>query len=536
VALDVDLSLWNYRRFDDSRPAHVRITDGFTALLGVNNAGKSSLLRFFYEFRNLFDALQDPSQIGTFANALTGARVLNATPTVLPGERPWHTENDRPIRIDLTVRDSDEGALGPQEAPYTVRFEIDQNNSYASAQLLDHTGQVVEPNSSWSTFTDPSSPHGVLGAGASKFRFEPLAAASRAFTKTLYAGSFRNVVTTGSGTYYDLTIGDAFISQFAHLRSGTDPIANEAVDTAVQELARIFDYGRLEVNAAPDGASLQVMTDGRSRRTSELGAGFTQFLMLIVNVLVRKPTFLLIDEPETALHASLQLDFLTTLGRGCSHGVLYSTHSAGLAHAAADRIYSVQRSGASSRVDEYEATPALPQFLGQLGFEGSAALGFRAVLLVEGVTEVRTIQQWLRLYGKEHEVVLIPLGGGNLIKAGAAHELAQLTRLGVPVAALIDSEKRASDEALAGGRQAFVDDAIQLGIDVHILHRRATENYLTAAAVKAELGPDAAALSEFQALKDAGKPWGKRSNWRIAARMTSADLAETDLGAFLQGL
>lgn len=536
MTLDVDIALFNYRPFSDAHPARFRFADGFTALLGINNAGKSSLLRFFYEFRPLFAQLSDQSQIGVLADILSGRRGLGSGPVLLPGERPWHTENERPMRLEVTVRDSIAGAFGDQDDPLTLRLTIPRDGSRATAMIV-HNGQALAQHASWITVSHATFASGqALSAGQLVLDFAPLAAAFMAFSGCMYAGSFRNVITAGSANYYDLNIGDAFIANYAELRSGNDPAANEAVNVAVSEIARIFGYNQLEVNAAPDARSLQLMVDGRSRRTSEVGAGFTQFLMLIVNVLVKKPTFLLIDEPETGLHATLQLDFLTALGRGCSHGILFSTHSTGLAHAAADRIYTVQREGLSSQVNLYESAPALPQLLGQLGYEGTPAFGFRRVLLVEGVTEVRTLQQWLRLFRLEHEVLLIPMGGGNLIKAGSAPELFELTRMGVPTHALIDSEKASAEDPLAAGRAAFASEAEELGIQVHVLERRATENYLTDSAVKAELGPTAAALGHYEKLKDAQEPWGKRSNWRIASRMTIADLEATDLGRFIADL
>ena len=55
--MEVELTLKNYRCFSDENPVCISIRNGFTALVGVNNSGKSSLLRFFYEFRDLLAQL-----------------------------------------------------------------------------------------------------------------------------------------------------------------------------------------------------------------------------------------------------------------------------------------------------------------------------------------------------------------------------------------------------------------------------------------------------------------------------------------------
>jgi recombinational DNA repair ATPase RecF len=66
--MQIDLTLRNYRCFPDTRPMRISLGSGLTAFIGVNNSGKSSLLKFFYEFRNLFSLLSAPQ--GGIINAL----------------------------------------------------------------------------------------------------------------------------------------------------------------------------------------------------------------------------------------------------------------------------------------------------------------------------------------------------------------------------------------------------------------------------------------------------------------------------------
>lgn len=57
VAVAVEVTLKNYRCFPEQHPARFVLGDGITAFIGTNHAGKSSLLKFFYEFRQLFEIL-----------------------------------------------------------------------------------------------------------------------------------------------------------------------------------------------------------------------------------------------------------------------------------------------------------------------------------------------------------------------------------------------------------------------------------------------------------------------------------------------
>src|SRR6266849_3839293 len=75
--MDIELTIKNYRCFSDEKPARILIKPGFTAFLGINNSGKSSLLKFFYEFRNLFQLLSDTAII-TFPDTRQTIRLVGS--------------------------------------------------------------------------------------------------------------------------------------------------------------------------------------------------------------------------------------------------------------------------------------------------------------------------------------------------------------------------------------------------------------------------------------------------------------------------
>ena len=70
-----------------------------------------------------------------------------------------------------------------------------------------------------------------------------------------------------------------------------------------------------------------------------------------------------------------------------------------------------------------ETIPRLSEFLGELSFSGYKELGFDKILLVEGPTDVTTVQEFLRILQKDHMVVLLPLCGSSLINASAEPQL-----------------------------------------------------------------------------------------------------------------
>ena len=204
--------------------------------------------------------------------------------------------------------------------------------------------------------------------------------------RVMYIGPFRNAINVGGqGSYYDIQTGDSFIRAFADYKSGASPEWNEAVYSLIQDIKRIFGFESLDINPTNEYQSLQLTVDGRSYRLAEQGAGLSHFILVLINVLVRRPSFLLIDEPETNLHASLQLDFLQTLTRYTDYGIIFATHSMGLARSAADTIYTLAKPvGGTSSLRPYGDDRELVTLLGQLSFDRRPDLdSVRSCLLKE---------------------------------------------------------------------------------------------------------------------------------------------------------
>lgn len=530
LSVSLKLELKNFRAFDDQKPACWELTDGFVAFVGVNNSGKSSLLRFFHEARNVFTAFAEPSNN------------RGATEAMFSGNRP-----------EIGFQ-----SVADVAEVYCNRNTRDMTATFSLAPLTDQR-EVLEPSSvcfQWHRPTGAVTAHleveglqvdfqdwaGNLKAvqvtrGQRRFKVD-LSRYQSAFddlARAMYLGPFRNAVNMGGAAeYYDLQIGEQFIAAWDQYKTGNNRAHNRAAIAVERQLQGIFGLEKLEINAAPGNATLQIIADDEPYQLQEQGAGLAQFILVMAFVATRRPSYILIDEPELNLHPSLQLDFLTTLASHCERGVAFATHSLGLARSVGQNIYSVQASAGGGReVRPLAATRDYAQFLGELSLSGYTELGFSKVLLVEGTTEVPTLQRWLRLYGIEHEVVLLPLGGASLINANSSGPLAEISRITSDVYVIIDSERKSAQEELGKDRQGFIRACQDLGFRTHTLERRALENYFTDAAVKAIKGDKYRALGTFEALTDVQPTWSKNENWRIAAEMTRDDLDATDIGAFL---
>ena len=279
-----------------------------------------------------------------------------------------------------------------------------------------------------------------------------------ALSKIIYIGSFRNAINIGGNqNYYDMTIGQQFISLWDEYKSGDSKTAINTSLKLTHDIKTIFGFTSLEINASKDNQTLHIIVDDKPYRLEEVGSGLAQFILILANIAIKQPSWILIDEPELNLHPSLQIDFLTTLASYATEGIVFSTHNIGLARSSAETIYSfrIDEKG-QNEVRDFETISRLSEFLGQLSYSGYKDIGFGKVLLVEGSSEVKTIQQFLRKYGKDHKIVLLSLGGSDLIKASSSYELEEIKRITTGnISALIDSELESSDDVLSRDRQAF---------------------------------------------------------------------------------
>lgn len=547
--MQVKITIKNYRCFSDSNPARIIIRNGFTAFIGINNSGKSSLLKFFYEFRNVFFLLSNSTNL---ANSLNGQSQSFSFPVeVLDSQEVFCNTNNRDLEIDFEfIQEANDIKEERLQALERIVLVVPRNNTYKA--YMYHKNNIL--NSSSYIFNldktellaqmkESNNMHAKLDI---KHIFETFSDLS----KTFYIGPFRNAISVlpklSSGymeeidnnhlKYYDIKIGRDLIRQWGESKTGSNKSRNRAIIQLTEDIKRIFSIEKLEINASNDNQSLKLFIEEQVYNLSEVGSGLAQFIIVMANLLIEKPTYILIDEPELNLNPVLQLDFLTTLGQYANQGVLFATHNLGLARASAEYIYTVRQSEQGSLVNDYEKSPSLPELLGELSFSTYKEFGFDKILLVEGPSEIKTIQQFLRKYGQDHNIVLLPLGGSALINGSSKYELEEIKRISENIFALIDSEKTSSNQNLSKEREDFINNCEEIGIDCHILEYRAIENYFTDEAIKKAKGDNFQALQSYQLLKDMKNGWNKSENWRIAKEMSKEDLEKTDLGEFLKRL
>lgn len=515
----MDITVKNYRSFSDEHPLRINVQDGVIALVGPNNTGKSNVLKFFYELRSLF------SELRNVAFYINGGRFTTHFQGVMNQEEPFNKFNDKKIEIIFSFKNTE------------TQVSIIRSNRHSNVTSFNVSGRNVNPSRSPELSINNNRVL-LTQNGEEIFNIEELTKQMELLMNCIYFPAFRNVINVGTRTdYFDISVGEGFIRQWNQFIGGNEPAIREKCIQIQRDLKEIFDYQALQIRGNPENNDVIVDIDDKSYRLTELGAGMAQFVLVFINAAVKQPSYILIDEPELNLHPKLQIDFISRLLKYTRNGIIFSTHSLGLAHTTAQTIYSVYKHDKyTSIIKPFDATTSFAEFLGELNFSNFSTLGLKKLLLVEGPTDVQVFHVFLRKLHKYQDVLIWPLGGSSLINKDTSLQLSELHRIGpgVQIHCWIDSEKGSSAAKLSADREAFVENCREQGINVTVSEKRAIENYFPHT-IAQTINPTI--VSPMQDYDQLPPTWIKGSNWRMAEKIDlTTDLADTDLKTFLESL
>lgn len=533
--MHIDIKLSGYRCFSPQKPAVFELREDILALIGINNSGKSALLRSLYELRDVFVQL---STLKDIAEAVqTGLGYARVNEIGDPTDIFWHHSNeDASMEISLPeIRATSSNAFWRA----TIRLPRTAPSTYVLV-LHGFDGSPLQNITSFGTEETGGVEAKILALNGVRGDISHLLKALGLLARCFYCPSVRHATPfaadTPSGKLYDIYVGKPFIEAWNRNQQGGGKEATEIVDSIVSDIQRLFRYNRLSIHSASHNRDLLIVANGKSLRLTDLGTGISQFIVLLGNIAFAKPTWILIDEPETNLHPALQLQFVQAVAARAGIGVIFATHSIGLARQVADRIYTFSQIESESIVKAINETPNLAQLVGELSF-GRIDFSARKLLLVEGQHDVLTFEAFLSAVNKEHEFAIIALGGRSGISAKRLPEFHHILALNLSVFAIIDSERDSQAAPLTTDRADFVSMCEKLGIPCHVLERRAIENYFTERAILVALGKTHyRQLDPYESLKQHQHHWHKRDNWRIARALRWEEIKNTDLGTWLQEL
>lgn len=220
----VELTLKNYKCFSESKPVKIGIKSGFTALIGMNNSGKSSLLKFFYEFRQIWNQLstklkkfqnnndQDFLEFRTHLLGLTTTTSLNE----INGFS--HHGNERPLSVEFKLfyknksSESIENTIYPDR--FTILVENDEGNSIKCKLKLYLGKQEIIIKQ-----LDENNKFCKIEGETRRMDLSAILECMSVLSQCRYFGAHRHSTPIGGGDYYDLKTGSTLIKHWGYYKS-----------------------------------------------------------------------------------------------------------------------------------------------------------------------------------------------------------------------------------------------------------------------------------------------------------------------------
>ena len=529
--MKIKITAKNYRCFTEKNPLEFEVSIGDTiGFIGVNNAGKSTPHRFIYEFRNLFYELQRPDFYCSFLDKAGGGINLNG---VVDSLEIFNFNNNRDVLIKIEIIET---KLEIPEQLKMIKLTLNRKStksSYVGVKIdqLDPVLNKQKNNYRNQRYDNLNNRFVSLNFAGNQNAFLDTKLTADIFDylyKSLYIGAFRNTINSGRGSYLDLDIGIGFIENWDQWSEGDNILNQQEIANLVLELENLLGLKNLQITANRGNNGLNINFDGRKYRLDNLGSGIAQIIVVLGNILTSQKRLVLIDEPELNLHPSLQLKFMTLIEKYCE-GVIFSTHSMGLARSCANHLYSVKKDDdGSSKIEKWENQTHPLEIIGELSYSSWMDIGVEKILLCEGTSDLKCFKHILKQLKMEHKVLLVPLGGGSLINAKTGEELNELNRLGCPLYCIIDSEKNSEKEEISQERADFVKNCEKAKITIHVLEKRAIENYFTKDALREVFGCELRPLEPFEKLNNHEKAWAKNQDHKIFSKIDWEEIKTFD--------
>jgi len=235
-----DITIRNYRCFPSESPIQMSLKPGFTALVGKNNSGKSSVLKCFFEFRNLFIAMKGPGNIAAILRG--GGHGIGGIQQVFDSQEVFNNTNERELAFEFrqVPDDGSEGACFrlsfQRKEPTTVRGEVVFPQFTKSEVNVDQSRGIIQ-----------------RGTGDLIFSFAPVIELFDNLSRMQYLGASRNLINQGSNqSYYDMQAGQAFIQSWKSLKAGTNHSTNEASLQLIEDIGEIFRFDKLSIDSSSD--------------------------------------------------------------------------------------------------------------------------------------------------------------------------------------------------------------------------------------------------------------------------------------------
>jgi energy-coupling factor transporter ATP-binding protein EcfA2 len=451
-----------------------------TVLAGVNNSGKSNVLRF----------LQDVMpKLGAGA-----ANQRPSRPELQDLDRPRGFENRTAFEVGVPVQ---LGQFGPRQDPanqhgrvnpesvesfqegvmsllavddnYWSRFEL-VDNQFVPASARRDAAIAAWPG--WQSSHFNTALH-ALGGGTvnSESVMDRLLVSIGGFP------SLPPVVTIASARRVEATEDDepdwlsgrGIIRALATLQSPPHDQWELAQPrwTAINRFVQtVLGDPDASLNVPFDFSTIQVETPQRVLPLGSIGSGVEQVVVLAAAATVTTQSLVCLEEPETNLHPLMQKKLIRYLTDETDNQYVIATHSSHLLDDDRATAYHVRLTAEGSVPRLARRPHELIEICNDLGYRPSDLLQANCVLWVEGPSDRIYIRRWLELVdptlveGVDYSIMFY---GGKLlshltVSEAALTDFISLRHLNRASAIVIDSDKTGSHQHISATKKRIKDE------------------------------------------------------------------------------
>ncbi|MFE5308568.1 ATP-dependent endonuclease [Isoptericola sp. NPDC056605] len=456
------IGLSGYRSFASWQ--QVRFPTKVTVIAGINNSGKSNILRFL---QAVAPSIQGSPNRG---QGLSRPKLADIDlPRGFDGSATF--EIGMPIRIDRSAASDPRksriysGSLTDyQMAAMTLLQEEDEDFYWTRFALVDgnlsvHPQRIEQAMREWPDWDSTYRPalnalNGGTVDSTDVMRRILNSIPLRPMPPVVTISSSRRVEATDD-LEPDWLSGRGIIRALAEIQNPPHDKWSEAQPrwAAINKFVRtVIGDKEASLNIPFDFSTIQVETPQRVLPLSSLGSGIEQVIVLAAAATVTTKSLVCVEEPETNLHPLLQKKLVRYLTDETDNQYVIATHSSHLLDDARATAYHVRLTDRGSAVSLARRDHELVQVCSDLGYRPSDLLQANCVIWVEGPSDRTYIRRWIELVdsglseGIDYSMMFY---GGRLlshlsVSESALDDFISLRHLNRHSAVVIDSDKLSS--------------------------------------------------------------------------------------------